>query len=99
MYDVAFIQGTKNPLVCRKRRYAGRRNLSVRLGGRGPGRSMLLNGHMDTVPPGKASWSSPPWSGRFCDGRVYGLGAFDMKGGLVANAAVILAAALSWSGG
>ncbi|MFZ1939750.1 MAG: M20/M25/M40 family metallo-hydrolase [Terracidiphilus sp.] len=91
LYDVSFIQETKHPLVCRKRRYTGRRNLSVRMSGRGPGKSVLLNGHMDTVPPGKALWSASPWSGRFRDGRVYGRGAFDMKGGLVANTAVICA--------
>lgn len=91
LYGVDFIQEAKNPLVCQKRNYAGRRNLSVRIGGSGPGKSLLLNGHIDTVPPGNVRWSSPPWSGRFRNGSVYGLGAFDMKGGLVANAAVICA--------
>jgi acetylornithine deacetylase len=91
LYDVDFILESKNPLVCRKRNYAGRKNLSLRLEGTGRGRSLLLNGHMDTVPPGSASWSVPPWSGRLRKGRIHGLGTFDMKGGLVANAAVVCA--------
>ena len=54
--------------------------------GRGPakGRDLLLNGHVDVVPPGdEASWTTPPWDPAVRDGRVYGRGAVDMKGGLV----------------
>jgi len=36
-------------------------------------------------------WSRSPWSGVDRGGRIHGLGSFDMKGGLVANAAVICA--------
>jgi acetylornithine deacetylase len=88
LYPTEFIQRSGNPLV-RNRSYRGRKNLSARLGGTGRGKSLLLNGHIDTVPAGKASWSRSPWSGVFQDGRMHGLGSFDMKGGLVANAAVI----------
>jgi acetylornithine deacetylase len=57
-----------------------------RLSGRGGGRSLMLNAHVDVVPPGDlAAWSSgEPFSGSLADGRVYGRGACDMKGGLVA---------------
>jgi acetylornithine deacetylase len=51
-------------------------------GGEG-GRSLILNGHIDTVAPGEESnWSHPPLEGALTDGRVYGRGVADMKGGL-----------------
>jgi acetylornithine deacetylase len=47
------------------------------------GRDLLLNGHVDVVPPGdEALWTSPPWDAAVRDGRIYGRGAVDMKGGL-----------------
>jgi acetylornithine deacetylase len=48
------------------------------------GRSLILNGHIDVVPSGDAAnWSFPPWQATVHNGRVYGRGALDMKGGLV----------------
>lgn len=91
LYATDFIQRSGNSLVRKNRSYRGRKNLGARLSGKGRGKSLLLNGHMDTVPAGKAPWSRSPWSGAFKDGRVHGLGSFDMKGGIVANAAVICA--------
>ncbi len=50
--------------------------------GSGGGRSLILNGHVDVVPIGpEGLWSKPPWSGHFEDGKVYGRGSADMKGG------------------
>ncbi len=49
------------------------------------GRSMLLCGHMDVVPPGEGAWTTDPWGGELKDGRIYGRGAADMKGGLAAS--------------
>ena len=91
LYTTEFIEKSGNPLVRTTRRYRARKNLSARLRGRGSGKSLLLNGHMDTVPAGKVPWSRSPWSGVDRGGRIHGLGSFDMKGGLVANAAVICA--------
>jgi len=91
LYGTAFIRESKFPQVRRHKSYAGRKNLCVRLTGSGRGRSLLLNGHIDTVPPGNAQWAHFPWSGRFHQGRIHGLGSFDMKGGVVANAAVVAA--------
>ncbi len=46
---------------------------------------LLLLGHLDTVPPGdSASWTYPPFSGTVVDGRIYGRGAIDTKGGMAA---------------
>lgn len=53
------------------------------MGGHGPGRDLIFNGHVDVVPAGdEANWRYPPWRGTVADGRVYGRGAVDMKGGL-----------------
>jgi acetylornithine deacetylase len=47
------------------------------------GRSLILNGHVDIVSAGDESrWQYPPYQGTVVDGRVYGRGALDMKGGL-----------------
>jgi acetylornithine deacetylase len=49
------------------------------------GRSLVLNGHIDVVPPGPDEcWRYPPWGGTIVGDRLYGRGAMDMKGGLVA---------------
>lgn len=54
-----------------------------RPGARGGGRDLMLNGHIDVVPPGDlAAWTTPPWEPALRDGRLYGRGAVDMKGGL-----------------
>lgn len=63
----------------------GRDNVIVTLGERGAGRTLLLSAHMDTVPVGnEAAWSVPPLAGVVRDGRVYGRGATDDKGGVAA---------------
>ncbi|MEQ8329821.1 MAG: ArgE/DapE family deacylase [Longimicrobiales bacterium] len=55
------------------------------LAGRGGGRSLILNGHVDVVPSGDpAAWTYPPYEGIVADGRLYGRGALDLKGPLVA---------------
>lgn len=57
--------------------------------GTGGGRSLILNGHVDVVPAGdRAQWELDPFSGEVVDGKLYGRGATDMKGG---NLAALLA--------
>ena len=69
--------------------YAGRPNIVGRRDGTGGGRSILLNAHVDTVDPGeRAAWSHDP-AGELIDGRIYGRGACDMKGGLVTHLAAL----------
>ncbi len=47
------------------------------------GRSLIFNGHTDVVPAGDmANWLHPPFAATVADGRVYGRGSVDMKGGL-----------------
>lgn len=56
------------------------------LPGEGGGRTLLLDGHVDVVPPGDPSlWRHPPFVGVVEDGRLYGRGSLDMKGQLVAG--------------
>lgn len=53
--------------------------------GSGDGPRLLLNGHVDVVPPGDPlNWSTPAFTPTVRDGRVHGRGACDMKGGLAA---------------
>src|SRR4051794_15123266 len=65
---------------------AGKRNVLAtwEAGGEG-GRSLILNGHVDVVPPAaEALWTTPPFEPAVRDGWLYGRGAGDMKAGLVA---------------
>lgn len=64
--------------------YVGSPNVVGVLKGSGGGRSLILNGHIDVVPEGdRAKWSDDPFSGTVRDGKVYGRGTTDMKGGNV----------------
>jgi acetylornithine deacetylase/succinyl-diaminopimelate desuccinylase-like protein len=56
----------------------GRNNLYAKLPGTGGGPSLMLNGHLDTIPIGAA------WPPRREAARLYGRGAADMKGGMAA---------------
>jgi acetylornithine deacetylase/succinyl-diaminopimelate desuccinylase-like protein len=58
----------------------------------GPGPTLLLNGHVDTV-LAASGWSCDPWQGRRDGERFYGLGAYDMKCGVAA--AMLAARALA----
>ncbi|MDA4131264.1 MAG: ArgE/DapE family deacylase, partial [Thaumarchaeota archaeon] len=62
----------------------GRKNLVGSLDGKGNGRSLMLTGHMDTVPFGKLDkWEDKdPLSGEVRDGKLYGRGSCDMKSGI-----------------
>jgi acetylornithine deacetylase len=59
----------------------GRPNVIATARGSGGGRSLMLNAHMDTV---GVEGMEEPFSGRVVDGRLYGRGAYDMKGSLAA---------------
>ena len=59
---------------------------------RGDGPAMILQGHVDVVPPGDlARWGGDPFVPRVTGGVVHGRGACDMKAGLVANLAALAA--------
>ena len=60
---------------------AGRPSVVGVLRGTGGGRSLMLNGHLDTVGPGAMA---APFEPRVEGGRLYGRGAYDMKGAVAA---------------
>lgn len=55
-----------------------------RLRGKGGRPGVLFSGHIDVVPPGSVPWTVEPFGGEIRDGRLYGRGACDMKGGVAA---------------
>jgi len=75
---------SENPIV----------NVIARVRGARPGRRLVYNGHLDTYPIGDVSqWSVDPLGASVKDGRLYGRGAIDMKGGIACSilAALLLA--------
>ncbi len=57
--------------------------------GGGDGPTVVLQGHVDVVPPGdRRRWTGDPWTPRTAGPRVYGRGACDMKAGVAADLAV-----------
>lgn len=61
-----------------------RTNVVARREGRSPGATVHFNSHIDVVEAGEG-WTVDPFAGTVKDGRVYGRGACDMKGGLAAS--------------
>lgn len=63
--------------------YSDRPNVSAVWRGTGGGKSLLFSGHIDTaaIAPG---WVTSPFDPIVTDNKLYGLGTYDMKGGLVA---------------
>jgi acetylornithine deacetylase len=64
--------------------YDGRPNVAATVTGSGNGRSLVLSGHVDVVDVDEDEWTHEPWAATVEDGRMYGRGACDMKGGLAA---------------
>ncbi|XVH33124.1 ArgE/DapE family deacylase (plasmid) [Haloferacaceae archaeon DSL9] len=65
--------------------YDGRENIVATRRGSGDGRSLVFSGHIDVVNPEPLdNWSYDPWNATVEDGRVYGRGTLDMKGGIAA---------------
>ena len=64
-------------------RFDGRPQLVARFPGAAGGRSLLLNGHIDVVSvEPRDRWTHDPHGGQIHDGKLYGRGACDMKGGV-----------------
>lgn len=67
----------------------GRSNVVARLRGKGNGKSLLLTGHMDTVPP--YDMEGDPFELTIRDGKMFGRGVVDMKGALACMMAAMAA--------
>lgn len=63
--------------------FEDRPNLYAVKKGSGDGKSIMLSGHIDVVQRG-SKWTKNPFGGEEKDGRIYGRGAVDMKGGIAA---------------
>ena len=72
-----------------------RASVLARIAGRGEAPNLLYSAHLDTVPVGAdaEAWLHDPFSGEVANGKVWGRGAADMKGGLAAMMAAALALA------
>ena len=46
--------------------------------------TLIVNGHLDVVPVNAAAWTHDPFDPQVVDGRLYGRGTADMKGGIAA---------------
>ncbi|WNS76249.1 ArgE/DapE family deacylase [Bacillus sp. DTU_2020_1000418_1_SI_GHA_SEK_038] len=58
-------------------------NVVAKIKGNGPGKRLIFNGHLDTYPVGdQSAWTVDPFSALVKDGRLYGRGSSDMKGGI-----------------
>lgn len=68
------------------------RNLEIRVRGLRPGPVLLLNSHLDVVPPG-GGWTREPFEPVVEGGRMYGRGANDAKGCVAAMACAMIALA------
>jgi acetylornithine deacetylase/succinyl-diaminopimelate desuccinylase family protein len=56
----------------------------------GSGEGLMFNGHMDTVPIGDLkNWNYDPLGGKIVNGKIYGRGTSDMKGGIAAILAAV----------
>ncbi len=65
-----------------------RPNVIGRVSGSGDGKNLILNAHLDTV---TVEGMEDPFSGRIADGKLFGRGAWDTKGGLAAGLEALLA--------
>ncbi len=80
-FDIAYVRGEGSPGD--SDRYP-RANVVARREGTRPGPCVHFNGHTDVVEVGKG-WTVDPFAGVVRDGKVFGRGACDMKGGIAAS--------------
>ncbi|MEP3280037.1 MAG: acetylornithine deacetylase/succinyl-diaminopimelate desuccinylase family protein [Stappiaceae bacterium] len=80
-FDVKYIRGEDTPGD--SARYP-RTNVIARIEGKRPGPTVHFNSHIDVVEAGEG-WTVDPFGGLVRDGKIYGRGTCDMKGGLAAS--------------
>lgn len=57
--------------------------------GKYPGKTLVFDGHIDTVPVDESQWTQDPFGGEINDGKIYGRGTTDMKGAVAAMISAI----------
>ena len=86
LYEITEVKGLgEHPLFQAGRDYTNRPNLGARRKGNGGGRSLVLSGHIDTVPRGTQPWTRDAFGGEVEGNRIYGRGSNDMKAGVAMN--------------
>ena len=85
IWEIGGKELTSHPVFSSDRKeFKGNPNVVGIWKGTGNGKSMILNGHIDVVPEGDLDeWEYDPYSGIIRNGKLYGRGATDMKGGTV----------------
>ena len=90
VYHIGDVPGLReHPVFFGDRNYDDRPNVGARLKGSGTGRSLVLSGHIDTVPKGTLPWTRDPFGGEVEGNQLFGRGSNDMKGGVATNLFVI----------
>jgi acetylornithine deacetylase len=86
LYELSSVAGLHDhPLYAGGREYGGRPNLAARRTGAGGGGSLILSGHVDTVPRGTQPWTRDAFGGKIEGNNLYGRGSNDMKAGIAMN--------------
>ncbi len=88
-FEPDFSKISQHPAYCgwkeESSAYVGRPNIIGFWDGDPKAKSLILNGHIDTVSPEPVSqWRHDPFGAEIVDGKMYGRGANDMKSGIVA---------------
>lgn len=92
VYEINSVPGLlEHPRYWKERPCTGRPNVMAIRKGSGGGKSLLFSGHMDTIGVGPDPWQHDSFAGETEDGKMYGLGTYDMKGGVVASLMVVKA--------
>lgn len=86
VFEPSMIQLKQHPyFVSHRENFTESPNIVARKPGKGGGKSIILNGHIDVVPEGNhEKWDTHPYLAAEKNGKVYGRGASDMKGGTTA---------------
>jgi acetylornithine deacetylase len=85
LYELDAVPGFRESPYRWPRAFTGRKNLIARWPGSGGGRSILFSGHMDVAPAYPLPWAlHEPYEPVLEEGKLYGRGSADMKGGLAA---------------
>lgn len=80
-FEIELIRAHGTPGDCEK---YPRWNIVARRDGKRAGECVHFNSHIDVVDVGHG-WTKDPFGGELVDGKIYGRGACDMKGGLAAS--------------
>ena len=93
VYALSEVEGlTRHPEYWPGREYRNRPNVNGVLKGSGGGRSLILSGHIDTVPADTpVEWTRDPFGAEIDGQRLFGRGCWDMKAGVAMNLTVLRA--------